>query len=66
MLGLAAFAVGLVAMNALMTASLGGAFNAGGHHPRFYHVIAWTGAAYSCIIGLIFLFGISSHLPALG
>jgi high-affinity nickel-transport protein len=53
-------------MNALMTASLGGAFNAGGQHPRFYHVIAWTGAAYSCIIGLIFLFGISSHLPALG
>jgi len=66
LLGLAAFAVGLVAMNALMTASLGGAFNAGGQHPRFYHVIAWTGAAYSCIIGLIFLFGISSHLPALG
>jgi hypothetical protein len=21
------------------------------HHPRFYHAIAWTGAAYSCIIG---------------
>ncbi len=66
LLGLTAFAVGLVAMNALMTATLGGAFNAGGHHPRFYHIIAWTGAAYSCIIGLIFLFGVSSHLPALG
>jgi high-affinity nickel-transport protein len=66
LLGLTAFAVGLVAMNALMTASLGGAFNVGGHHPRFYHVIAWTGAAYSCIIGLIFLFGVSSRLPALG
>jgi high-affinity nickel permease len=66
MLGLAAFALGLVAMNALMTASLGGAFTAGGHHPRFYHVIAWTGAAYSCILGVIFLFGISDRLPALG
>ena len=66
MLGLAAFAIGLVAMNALMTASLGGAFSAGGHHPRFYHVIAWTGAAYSCILGVIFLFGISDRLPALG
>jgi high-affinity nickel-transport protein len=53
-------------MNALMTASMGGAFKAGGHHPRFYHVIAWTGAAYSCIIGLIFLFGISDRLPTLG
>src|SRR5271168_2287687 len=30
MLGLAAFAIGLVAMNALMTASMGGAFAAGG------------------------------------
>ena len=66
MLGLGAFAVGLVAMNALMTASLGGAFNAGGHHPRFYSVIAWTGAVYSCAIGLIFLFGISDRLPSLG
>jgi len=53
-------------MNALMTASLGGAFSAGGYHPRFYSLIAWTGAAYSFIIGLIFLFGISNQLPALG
>ncbi|HEY1987670.1 MAG TPA: hypothetical protein VGG85_19800 [Terracidiphilus sp.] len=66
LLGLGAFAVGLVAMNALMTASMGGAFKATGHYPRFYHLIAWTGAAYSCIIGVIFLFGISDHLPALG
>jgi len=67
LMGLTAFAVGLVAMNALMTATMGGAFRASGnHHPRLYHVIAWTGAAYSCIIGVIFLFGISSHLPALG
>lgn len=66
LLGLAAFAIGLVAMNALMTASMGGAFRATGHHPRFYHAIAWTGAAYSCIIGIIFLFGISDRLPTLG
>jgi high-affinity nickel-transport protein len=66
LLGLAAFAVGLIAMNALMTASLGGAFSASGPHPGFYHAIAWTGAAYSCVIGLIFLFGISDRLPALG
>jgi high-affinity nickel-transport protein len=66
MFGLAAFCLGLIAMNALMTASMGGAFRASGHHPRFYHAIAWAGAAYSCIIGVIFLFGISDHLPALG
>jgi hypothetical protein len=45
---------------------MGGAFKAGGHHPRVYHLIAWTGAAYSCIIGLIFLLGISDQLPPLG
>lgn len=66
LMGLLAFAVGLIAMNALMTASMGGAFKAGGQHPRFYHAIAWTGAAYSCIIGIIFLFGISDRLPPLG
>jgi high-affinity nickel permease len=66
LLGLAAFAIGLVAMNGLMTASMGGAFRASGHHPRFYHAIAWAGAAYSCIIGAIFLFGISDRLPPLG
>jgi high-affinity nickel-transport protein len=65
-LGLAAFSVGLVTMNALMTASLGGAFKAGGGHPRFYQIIAWAGAVYSCVIGVIFLFGISDKLPPLG
>ena len=65
MLGLAAFALGLVAMNALMTASMSSAFKVGGHHPRFYRAIAWTGAAYSCILGVIFLFGISDRLPSL-
>jgi high-affinity nickel-transport protein len=65
MLGLAAFAIGLVAMNAFMTASMGGAFKATGHHPGLYRLIAWTGAVYSCGIGLIFLFGISDRLPSL-
>lgn len=66
LLGLAAFAVGLILMNGLMTASLGGAFKAGNHHPRLYHAVAWTGAVYSCAIGLIFLLGLSDKLPALG
>lgn len=66
LLGLAAFSVGLVMMNALMTASLGGAFKAGGSHPRLYQLISWTGAAYSCAIGFIFLFGVANILPALG
>lgn len=65
MLGLAAFALGLIAMNALMTASLGGAFKAGDRRPLLYHAIAWTGAIYSCGIGIVFLLGISERLPML-
>jgi high-affinity nickel-transport protein len=49
-----------------MTASMSSAFKVGGGHPRFYHAIAWTGAAYSCILGVIFLFGVSDRLPSLG
>lgn len=66
LMGLGAFAIGLVLMNALMTASMGGAFRAAGGHSRLYRWIAWTGAAYSCIIGLVFLFGISDRLPQIG
>ena len=65
MLRRAAFSVGLVAMNALMTACIGGAFRTSGQRPRL-RLIAWTGAIYSFAIGLIFLFGISDHLPSLG
>jgi high-affinity nickel permease len=65
-MGLAAFCAGLVAMNGLMTASIGAAFKTGAFHPRFYHAIAWMGAAYSFVIGVIFLLGISDRLPQLG
>ena len=34
LMGLLAFAIGLITMNALMTASMGGAFSTGGRHPR--------------------------------
>ncbi len=63
LLGLGAFAVGLVVMNGIMTACMGGAFRASNGHARLYHWIAWTGAAYSCVIGLVFLFGVSDRLP---
>ena len=49
-----------------MTASIGGAFKTGAFHPHFYRAIAWMGAAYSFVIGVIFLFGISDRLPQLG
>lgn len=66
MMGLGAFCVGLVAMNALMTATMGGAFKASGKRQAIYNVVAWAGAAYSFAIGITFLFGASGSLPPLG
>jgi high-affinity nickel-transport protein len=65
-MGLLAFAVGLVAMNSLMSASLGGIFGMGLHRPGFYRWVAVAGAVYSFAIGVIFLLGASDHLPSLG
>ena len=65
-MGLLAFAAGLVAMNTLMTASLGGIFGIGLHRPILYRWIAVAGAVYSFAIGVIFLLGSSNLLPPLG
>ena len=66
LLGLLCFAVGLIAMNSLMTASLGGIFQAGQRRPQLYRWVALAGAVYSLAIGVIFLFGASGRLPSLG
>jgi high-affinity nickel-transport protein len=63
LLGLLAFAVGLVAMNTVMTAALSGLFGVGMHRPQFYRIVAVVGALYSLAIGFIFLFGASEKLP---
>jgi high-affinity nickel permease len=65
-MGLLAFAIGLVTMNTLMTASLGGIFGMGLHRPIFYRWVAVAGAIYSFAIGVIFLLGSSNLLPPLG
>jgi high-affinity nickel-transport protein len=65
-MGLFAFAVGLVLMNTMMTASLGGIFGVGMHRPAVYRWAAVAGAVYSFAIGVIFLLGSSGRLPALG
>ncbi len=65
-MGLAAFALGLIVMNTLMTASLGGIFGASSHRPRLCRGVAWAGAIYSVAVGVVFLLGSSAKLPALG
>jgi len=65
LLGLLAFGLGLVIMNAIMTAALSGIFGTGRAHPNFYRMIAAAGAVYSLAIGFIFLLGASERLPSI-
>jgi high-affinity nickel-transport protein len=70
-LGLLAFAVGLVLMNGIMTATLGSVYKATAasgsqHTPAIFRWVAVAGAIYSFVIGVIFLLGASGKLPPLG
>lgn len=64
-LGLLCFIVGLLVMNTLMTASASGIFASSKQRPRLQMFVTSLTAAYSLIIGTIFLLGISDKLPAL-
>jgi hypothetical protein len=64
--GMATFLAGLLVMNTLMTASACGLFRGTALHPRAMRVFIGLTAVYSFVIGLIFLLGYSTHLPALG
>lgn len=65
-LGLGVFLAGLVAMNTLMTASAAGIYGASAARPGLLRLVTACTAAYSLIVGLLFLFGTSSLLPPLG
>ncbi len=65
-LGLAMFLAGLLIMNTLMTASAVGIFGVSAARPRLMRLVIGLTAAYSLIVGSIFLFGSSAFLPPLG
>lgn len=65
LLGLAAFLLGLLAMNTIMTASASGVFAGSLQKPRIRITITTITALYSCAVGTIFLLGLSDKLPAL-
>jgi high-affinity nickel-transport protein len=65
MLGLGMFLVGLLTMNAAMTASAAGLFGVSRHRPRFLWVASALTAVYSLAMGIIFLAGRASFLPTL-
>jgi hypothetical protein len=65
-LGLAVFLAGLLLMNTLMTASAVGIFGASAAKPHLMRFAVALTAAYSLIVGAIFLFGSAAALPSLG
>ncbi len=64
-IGLLCFIAGLLTMNTLMTASASGIFAGSAQRPRVQALVTSLAAAYSFVVGLIFLFGTSDRLPAL-
>lgn len=64
-IGLLSFIVGLLMMNTLMTASASGIFASTTNRPRIQTIVTSLTAAYSFIIGAIFLLGVSDKLPPL-
>lgn len=65
-LGLGMFLAGLLIMNTLMTASAVGIFGFSAAKPKMLRLVIGFTAAYSLIVGTIFLFGSSAILPPLG
>jgi ABC-type nickel/cobalt efflux system permease component RcnA len=65
-LGLGMFLAGLLVMNTIMTASAAGLFGVSTKLPKFQFAITAVTAAYSLVVGSIFLLGSSGLLPALG
>lgn len=65
-LGLGMFLAGLLTMNTLMTASAVGIFGLSAAKPRIMRFVVALTAAYSLIVGTIFLFGSATMLPPLG
>lgn len=65
-LGLGMFLAGLLVMNTLMTASAVGVFGASARKPHLLRWVMGFTAAYSVVVGVIFLFGSAAILPPLG
>jgi high-affinity nickel permease len=65
-LGLAVFLAGLFLMNTLMTASAVGIFGFSAARPRVLRFVIGATAAYSVVVGGLFLLGVSKFLPQIG
>ena len=66
LLGLAIFLIGLIIMNLLMTASIVGVLGISANKPRVLQWVIGSTAAYSVVIGVVFVAGSANLLPSLG
>ena len=66
LLGLGVFLTGLLIMNTLMTASAVGIFGLSAAKPKLLRFVIGATAAYSVVVGSIFLFGVAKLLPPIG
>ena len=64
-IGLLCFIAGLLVMNTVMTAGASGVFAGSVERPRLQMAVTSLTALYSFVVGAIFLFGLSDHLPQL-
>jgi high-affinity nickel permease len=65
MFGLGMFLAGLLFMNALMTASAAGVFGLSQRRPQLFRLVSAVTGVYSLVMGIVFLAGRSSILPAI-
>ncbi len=65
-LGLAVFLVGLLVMNTFMTLCAVGIFGFSAARPGVLRFVIGATAAYSVVVGSVFLFGVAKFLPPLG
>jgi len=65
-LGLAMFLAGLLLINTVMTASAVGIFGLSAARPWMMRFVVALTAAYSLVVGAVFLFGLSASLHLLG
>lgn len=63
--GLSMFLAGLLVMNTLMTASACGLFRGAAPHPKMMRFFVGLTAAYSFIVGWVFLLGSAGYLPSI-
>jgi len=61
--GMTMFLIGLLVMNTIMTASASGLFHVGAFRPKMMRIMMGLTAAYSFVVGCIFLLGSSGYLP---